>query len=62
MSTTVRRRPDPTHHHPVVHRGDHGTWSWRCRCGGASCRTGSAAVTWRQVVIQALVHSGNLAP
>jgi hypothetical protein len=32
MSTTVRRRPDLTHHHPVVHRGDHGTWSWRCRC------------------------------
>lgn len=62
MSTSIRRRPDLNHHHPVVHRSDHGAWGWRCRCGGGSCRIDAAAVTWRRVVIQALVHSGNITP
>ena len=59
MSTCRRRRTDPAHHHPVVSKNGYRGWSWQCRCGGASCRTTTAAVSWRQVVVQALVHSAD---
>ena len=66
MSTTRHRhRPDPAHHHPAVHRvvgGASGTWGWQCSCGGASCRTTEAHLTWRQALISALIHSTTIAP
>jgi hypothetical protein len=44
-----------------VHR-DQGRWMWECGCGGASCRTSHEERTWRQTVIEALLHAEALAP
>ncbi|HET6967532.1 MAG TPA: hypothetical protein VFI44_04595 [Ornithinibacter sp.] len=59
--TTRRHHRDIAHHHPSVHRVQ-GCWVWECRCGGASRRTAREARTWRQAVIEALLHADALAP
>ena len=56
-----RGHRDTAHHHPTVHRAHNG-WVWECGCGGASRRTISEGRTWRQAVIEALVHADALAP
>lgn len=60
----MRTRPnhrDTAHHHPSIHRVQ-GCWVWECGCGGASRRTSRAGRTWRQAVIEALVHADAPAP
>ena len=59
MSSRAHR--DTAHHHPSVHRAHNG-WVWQCGCGGASRRTTVEGRTWRQAVIEALVHADALAP
>lgn len=59
MSTHPLR--DTAHHHPSVRRVRE-RWVWECRCGGSSCRTTASRRPWREVVIEALLHSGSLAP
>ncbi len=59
MST--RQHHDTAHHHPTVRR-DRDRWVWECGCGGASCRTTTSRRPWREVVIEALLHSELLAP
>jgi hypothetical protein len=56
-----RSHRDTAHHHPSVHR-EQGCWVWECGCGGASCRTSHEQRTWRQAVIEALLHAEALAP
>ena len=58
---THQNHRDTAHHHPSVHR-DQGRWVWECGCGGASCRTNHEPRTWRQTVIEALLHAEALAP
>jgi hypothetical protein len=62
MRTRQRQRThrDTAHHHPSVHRVQ-GCWVWECGCGGASGRT-SRERSWRQALIEALLHSDALAP
>jgi hypothetical protein len=62
MGTRHTGRGDTAHHHPHVHRADAGTWRWQCDCGGASCRTATSRLSWRQAVIAALNHATCLAP
>lgn len=59
--TTHPHRRDIAHHHPSVHRVQ-GGWVWECHCGGASRRTARERRTWRQAMIEALLHSDALAP
>jgi hypothetical protein len=56
-----RNHRDTAHHHPSVHR-ERDCWVWECRCGGASRRTGHERRTWREAVIEALIHAQALAP
>jgi len=58
---THQNHRDTAHHHPSVHRV-RGRWVWECGCGGASRRTGLEQRTWRQTVIEALLHAEALAP
>ncbi len=58
---TTRHPHATAHHHPSVHR-IRDRWVWDCRCGGSSCRTLTTPRSWREVVIEALLHSGTLAP
>jgi hypothetical protein len=53
---------DRAHHHPTVRRTVLGRWTWTCTCGGASCRTSPSSAPWRQVVVEALLHSTSIAP
>ncbi|SDO97641.1 hypothetical protein SAMN04489867_1079 [Pedococcus dokdonensis] len=62
MGTRQIGRADTAHHHPHVVRALSGTWRWQCDCGGASCRTALAQVSWREAVIGALNHATCLAP
>jgi hypothetical protein len=62
MTTTHGHRPDLAHHHPTVRRSALGRWTWSCACGGASCRTQAARTTWREAVVEALLHSMSIAP
>lgn len=57
----TRHPHDTAHHHPAVRRTS-GRWVWECRCGGASCRTARTPRPWREVVIEALLHAGSMAP
>jgi hypothetical protein len=57
-----QHQTDLAHHHPVVVRTGLGRWAWSCACGGASCRTSSEPRTWRQALIEALLHSATIAP
>ena len=59
--SAIRRHTDAAHHHPRVHRGPLGTWSWVCSCGGAACRTSTASPSWRQALVEALSHSTRIA-
>jgi hypothetical protein len=61
MDTRHTGRGDTAHHHPHVHRLDGGPWRWQCDCGGASCRTVAARLSWREAVIGALHHATCLA-
>ncbi len=58
---THRGHRDTAHHHPSVHRVQD-CWVWECGCGGSSRRTGHQRRTWRQALIEALLHSEALAP
>ena len=58
---TRRNHRDTAHHHPIVRR-ELGCWVWECDCGGSSCRTVREPRTWRQAVIEALLHADALAP
>ena len=58
---TRRHHRDTAHHHPTV-RHWRGSWVWECSCGGASCRTSAEGRTWRQALVEALVHADALAP
>jgi hypothetical protein len=58
---THQNHRDTAHHHPSVRR-DQGRWVWECGCGGSSCRTSREQRTWRQAVIEALLHAEALAP
>ena len=58
---THQNHRDTAHHHPSVHRVQ-GRWVWECGCGGAACRTSPEQRTWRQTVIEALLHAEALAP
>lgn len=60
MRTMQQARRDRGHHHPEVHKVGTG-WSWACPCGGASCRTGLVHLTWRQAMVEALLHSTAIA-
>jgi hypothetical protein len=53
---------DLAHHHPVVRRDASGRWTWACTCGGASCRTTFGPASWRQALVEALLHSTAIAP
>ncbi|NHI20632.1 hypothetical protein H9L10_07485 [Phycicoccus endophyticus] len=48
-----RRRSHRASHHPVVHCGGHGRWSWACACGA---RGTAASGGWHGAVTAALVH------
>ncbi|HET7280577.1 MAG TPA: hypothetical protein VFJ22_21085 [Dermatophilaceae bacterium] len=62
MQTKRHHHPhrDLAHHHPAVHKVQ-GKWVWACTCGGASCRTSTAGLSWRHAVIEALLHSTSIA-
>ncbi|GAA4411874.1 hypothetical protein GCM10023168_33140 [Fodinibacter luteus] len=59
--TVQRNHRNVAHHHPSVHRV-RGSWVWECGCGGASRRIPVRERTWREAVIEALLHSDALAP
>jgi hypothetical protein len=56
-----RHHRDVAHHHPSVHRV-RGCWVWECGCGSASRRTVRTSRSWREALIEALLHSDALAP
>ncbi len=60
VGEVVRRvRRDPSHHRPSVARTRSGSWEWDCACGGHAGRR--VPHTWRQAVVEALVHSTHVA-
>ena len=59
MQATHRRR-DVAHHHPHIVKNGFG-WGWVCACGASSSLSSGTHLTWHQAVVQAMVHSTEIA-